>query len=457
VTRGPAPRRGLAALLAVLALLCALAPAEATPVAASAPAGASRELSPVDLIDLEVTYDTLLTQYYKNVAAQRIIDGAHVGIVAYLRERGIANPSVPALKASGKYAIDLHAPGREVGAAVQRYGNKIDPHELVYHAIAGEVAALNDPYTTFFTADQEKAFSKFLNPEAFGGIGIVMHVDAQSGKVLVDEAIEGGPAQKAGIQNGDALVAIDGVATAGQTAAALQQHLRGKTGSVVMISYVRGANQTPTAVRLVRAQVTPPDALGRMLPANVGYIVLRSYGANAAKELDAALRDLDRRGARAYVLDLRDNGGGYRDAAVSITSRFVPAGPVMIVAERSGKRSTIPTNGAAPERKPLAVLVNGNTASAAEITAGAVQDTQTGRLVGTRTFGKGLVQRMYPLPDGAALKVTIERYYTAHGRDIDRKGIAPDVNLEQPQGSVSGDPARDPQLARALQELGTVP
>jgi carboxyl-terminal processing protease len=439
-----APRCGAVALAALCLLLSNVAPLRA------------RELSPIDLVDLEVAYDTLTTMYYRRIDPQRLIDGARVGMVAYARGHGIADPYVPAHRAAGRYAHDLHVPGQQVAETLLRYPNRLDPHQLVYAAIAGEVAALNDPFTVFFTADQEAQFYHYLNPGSFGGIGVVLHPERATGRFLIEEVVPGGPAERAGLQPGDWIVAIDGVPTKDQPVDAIEQRLRGKVGTAVQVVYGRGEAGAAGSLQLVRANVTPPDAFARLLPNGIGYIKLTSYGANAAKELNQQLSRLDAQGARAYVLDLRENGGGYRDVAVAVTSKFVPRGPVVIVAARNGKRVTIESAGQT-ERKPLAVLVNGATASAAEITAGAIADAKTGVLVGTRTFGKGLVQQMVPLPDGAALKVTVERYYTAHGRDIDRKGIDPDVVVAQPEGSVAGDPQRDPQLARALTLLDATP
>jgi len=435
---------------------CAAAALAGALLVGGAPGGvrAERDLSPIDLVDLEVSYDTLTTQYYRHVDPQRLIDGARVGIVAYLRGCGIEDPSVPTLRANGRYAHDLHVAGQEVAQALVRYGTRIDPHELVYGAIDGEASALRDPYTVFFTADQERQFQKFLNPQSFGGIGVIIGVDRSSGRLSIDQVIPGGPGDKGGLLPGDWILAIDGVPVQGVATETLEGRLRGKAGTVVGLTYGRGTASSVT-VRLVRASVTPPDVFSRMLPGGIGYVQLTSYGSNAPGEMHAQLRRLESQDARAYVLDLRDNGGGYRDAAVAITSEFVPHGPIMVVQARNGKRTTTESVRARVVTKPLAVLVNGNTASGAEITAGAIQDLSAGLLVGTRTFGKGLVQAMYPLPDGAALKVTVERYYTARGRDIDRKGIDPDLTVEQPAGSVAGDPARDPQLASALGLLAT--
>ena len=201
---------------------------------------------------------------------------------------------------------------------------------------------------------------------------------------------------------------------------------------------------------IVRRVVTAPDATGRIVADGIGYVRLRSFGAQSAQQLDAVLAKLRAANARAYVLDLRANGGGYRDAAIAVASHFV-RGTVVTIQERTGKPAAFAAKAAtAPLGAPLAVLVDGDTASAAEIVAGAVQDDKAGTLVGTRTFGKGLVQETFALPDGGAIKLTTARYLTPAGRDIDKVGITPDVVVAQPAGAHPGEPGRDAQLDRAL-------
>ena len=207
---------------------------------------------------------------------------------------------------------------------------------------------------------------------------------------------------------------------------------------------------THAPVALVRRTIVPPDVTGRLLSNNVAYVRLRSFGAQSARQLSGVLRDLRAGGARAYVLDLRADGGGYRDDAVAVASHFV-RGTVVTIAERSGAPVTFAADVAtALIDAPLAVLVDGDTASAAEIVAGAIQDDRAGTLIGTKTFGKGLVQETFPLPDGGAIKLTTASYRTPGGRDIEGSGIVPDIVVAEPSDAHPGEPGRDPQLDRAL-------
>jgi carboxyl-terminal processing protease len=434
----------------------------ATAAGGTAPARADRAPSPevramkrlgiagiFQLAELDVSFDTLNAQYYRHVNDQRLLDGAHVGIAAYLRGRGVADPVLPLPRATGDYSHDLHALDRQVYEAISRYGNRVDLSPMIHEAIAGELVALGDPYTQFFSPAQYHAFTTFLRGRIVGGIGVVLL--AEDGHARVDRVFAGSPAQRAGVLAGDEVTAIDGVSLSGLAPSAVADRLHGDVGTAVRLSILRGGTALASPVAIVRAEIHVPDVDGRLLPGGVGYIRLGSYGEEAAKDLGDLVRGLASQGARAYVLDLRDDGGGYRHIAIAVTSKFVARGPIVTVQDRRGRRTTLVADGSAISPPvALVVLVNGNTASAAEITAAAIQDVGAGTLVGERTFGKGLVQQIFPLPDGAAMKITTERYVTASGRDIDRKGIAPDVAVDEPAGSLAGEPGRDPQLDRAL-------
>jgi carboxyl-terminal processing protease len=180
---------------------------------------------------------------------------------------------------------------------------------------------------------------------------------------------------------------------------------------------------------------------------------LRAFGPNAGPQVRAALERLRARGARAIVFDLRGNGGGYETSAVHVASAFVAHGTIVVTQTNHGHRVVTPADGLAPSPLPLAVLVDHDSASASELVTGAIADHHLGIVVGTRTFGKGLVQTMFPLPDGSALKVTTARYFTPDGRDIDRIGIEPNVVVDEPAGAVRGVPGNDPQLDAALHVL----
>jgi len=430
------------AFVAALALLPF--PSSAAPV--HVPARAS--LGALDVIALEICYTTVMARYYEPVAPAALLGGARTGIVAYLAGRGVANPAIPlASPHADRYRAESEI-DRDVALAVARYGTLVRTSDLVESTIAGELAALHDPYTVLFPPVAYKKFVTFLDGTLAAGIGAELDVDPQSHGVRVVDVFAGSPAEAAGLMAGDTITGIDGRAPPATTPAAVAAALRGVAGSAVRIEFSRGGEAHD--VTIVRRLVIAPDVTGRALGGDVGYIRLRTFGAQSAAQLDAVLVRLRAAGVRAYVLDLRANGGGYRDASIAVASHFV-RGTVVTTQERVGKPAAFGAQASTPTiDAPLAVLVDGDTASAAEIVAGAIQDDKAGTLVGTRTFGKGLVQETFALPDGGAIKMTTARYLTPAGRDIDRIGIVPDVVVDEPAGAHPGQPGHDPQLDRAL-------
>jgi len=406
-------------------------------------------LSGLDIIELEIAYSTLMARFYRPLSGAQLLGGARTGIASYLKGRGVADPALPIPPAKLDRWSAENEIVRDVALSVQRYGAHIETAGLIDATVSGELAATHDPYTVLFAPQAYKGFVKFLDGTKFGGIGVELAL-AGDKPVTIVRVFPDGPAQKAGVEEGDALATIDGKVTAGLSRDALSALLRGKAGSSVALGVIRNGAPLAAPLTIVRAPVSAPDVTGRILPGALGYVRLSSFGAEVGTQLTSVLSSLQAKGARAYVLDLRDNGGGYRDAAIAVASHFIAKGPIVATQERSGPRTTYSALQLTTIDAPLAVLVNGDTASAAEIVAGAIQDARAGTLVGERTFGKGLVQEAFALPDGAGMKLTVARYFTPSGRDIDRVGIVPDVVLAEPREARVGDPGNDPQLDRAI-------
>jgi carboxyl-terminal processing protease len=414
------------------------------------PALAATDVSLLHLVETEFGYATIADHYQHRIAPQRLLDGARVGLIAYLRSRGIANPQVGAIRARADGRGAVPAIERQIGLAIQRYGSRVTAIGLVYAAIRGEVAALNDPYSVFFTAADVKGFTAAIDGTAFGGIGVQLAFDDARKTWQADVVFPGSPAAKAGVLAGDTIIAVDGTNLTGLDDAHIQALIRGRIGTPARLSIVRNGAPLEPPLTVVRAAVTPPDVTQRLFPNGVGYVALRSFSQDAGKSVRSALLDLAKRGAKAYVFDLRGNGGGYESAAVHVASAFIASGPIVSDEGRGGKRKISLADGNAVPPLPLAVLVDHNSASGSELVAGAIQDRRAGTLVGTRTFGKGLAQEMFALPDGSAIKLTTARYYTAGGRFIDRTGLVPDIVVDEPAGSQPGVPGHDAQLDRAL-------
>jgi carboxyl-terminal processing protease len=290
-----------------------------------------------------------------------------------------------------------------------------------------------------------------LDGSDFGGTGIVIQEDDASHYIAVSDVVPDAPADKLGVQQDDLIIAIDGQSTKGWSIDRASGHLRGKEGTKVSITLQRDGKALPP-ITITRAKIHQLSVFDKMLPNNIGYVALTVFGRDTTTELTAALDRLQKKGARAYILDLRNNGGGYLNAAVGVSSKFISSGPIVSVESRGSNITTLEASDTAiTPPVPLAVLVNQFTASASEITSGAIQDSGVGTLVGTKTFGKGVVQTIYPLPDGSAVKITTARYLTPHNRDINHLGIDPDIVIAEPRTARFGDPKTDPQLRRAMQ------
>jgi len=308
------------------------------------------------------------------------------------------------------------------------------------------LGGLGDPYTTYLSPQEINGLDEQLRGGNFGGIGVFIQQD-QKTKAIVANPIDGNPAIKAGVRPGDVIVAVDGKLTMGQKIEDVEREIRGPIGTVVSLTLKR-RNAGAETVHVTRANIQVPSVVSKVED-NIEYIRLGDFGETSADEVRDALQSGKRHNVRGYILDLRFNGGGLLDSAVDISSLFIPQGTIVSTIDRAGDRDVRSANGHALDAKPLVLLVNRYTASASEITAGAIQDYGTGTLVGEKTFGKGVVQSLYRLPDKGALKITTARYVTPKGRDIQHKGIVPDVVVSQRVDLPIIDTPADKQLNAA--------
>jgi carboxyl-terminal processing protease len=409
---------------------------------------AAPAISAYDFIELEISYTTLLARYYKPLTPRELVDGARTGVAAELVARGI-DAELPLTPQHVEFSDGADLIDALVLRPLARYGAKLDGHALVTAAVSGELASLHDPYTVIFRPPAFKKFNAFLGNATFGGIGAVVTLDPKTQAATIERALPDSAAAKAGLTHGDEILAVDGknVSTLAN-GEDLMNALRGKVGTTIVLD-VRKVDGSNAHLTLTRAAVHDPEVHTARF-GDVAYISLSRFGDKSGSEVAEAVTDAQDDGAKAIVFDLRGNGGGYGDEATNVASVFVPSGPIFTTRERGVAPVVSNATGKAELHVPLAVLVDGDTASAAEIVTGAIQDDGIGKIVGTRTFGKGLVQSVYPLPDGSAIKMTTARYTTPKGRDIDRVGIEPDVVFPEPLGSLVGDPTTDPQLRAAL-------
>jgi carboxyl-terminal processing protease len=351
----------------------------------------------------------------------------------------------------------------------QSYVDAVDAESLIYDAINGMLAHL-DPHTTFLRPGEYEKLREDTAGE-FGGLGIEVGVDGEgeNAVVIVEDVHKDGPGAHAGLKAGDRITGIDGESTRGEPLEHAVRLMRGVPGTRVVLTVSRTGWSKARDIPLVRRQVRVPSVDADAIDSGdavVGVVGISSFQERTDHELGAAVGDL-RRQARergrpfgGLVLDLRDNPGGLLDEGVKVADRFLATGVIVSTVGRNAKnneRSLAHADGTEPDY-PVVVLVNGNTASASEIVAGALQDHHRAVVVGERSFGKGSVQTLFGLDDGAGLKLTIARYFTPSGRSIQDKGVVPDVVVRAtanvPLG-LRGGPrvAADPQLAAAIEQV----
>lgn len=329
------------------------------------------------------------------------------------------------------------------------YGEVPSDTVRTYGAIRGMLQTYNDPYTAFFEPPATQQQSQQLAGK-FGGIGSMVRREAD-GRIVLSPYPDR-PAAQAGVQEGDVLVKVnERVITPDMNFDVISQLLRGEVGTQVTIGVLRQTQALTFTI--TRAEIASPSVTWRVLSEapSIGYVAISIFAQPTRDELVRALDDLRAKGATRLILDLRDNGGGLLDSAVEVASQFLD-GLIVIEARRTGgdRDFKAAPRGAARDW-PLIVLVNGGTASASEIVAGAIQDWQRGKLVGDQTFGKGSVQNVMPLSDGSSLHVTVAQWLTPHRRQITGKGLTPDVMVGRTPDDVAA--GRDPQLAAAIAEL----
>lgn len=327
-----------------------------------------------------------------------------------------------------------------------QYLFEVTPDKLVDGAIKGVVESLDDPYSVYLDAKTYSALQDQIRG-SFGGIGVLVGVKEHY--LTVVKPFPNTPAAKAGIEAGDTIVAIGKQPAKDMDTETAVNLMRGPVGSTVDLTLTREGKKDPIEVTLTREEISVPTVEGRMLPDenNVGYVVISQFSENTGDEVVKTLEKLRKDGMEGLILDLRDNPGGELNSAIQIADQFLGKGPIVHIDYRIGSDHTFD---AEPDKlnMPLVVLVNGGSASASEILAGAIKDAKVGTLIGTKTFGKGVVQTVFPMDNGAGLKLTTARYLTPNKNDIHKKGIAPDVVLEQEQSA-----KEDQQMAKAIQMI----
>lgn len=307
------------------------------------------------------------------------------------------------------------------------YNDDCDEDDIRNAIYAGTLEGLGDPYSVYYTADEYKDMQISTSGKYYG-IGAALGQDAKTKEVTISKVYEGTPAEEAGLRDGDQIVKVNDTVSTSEELSDLVQKIRGEEGTTVHLKIYRTSTKKTFEVDVERKNVELPSITSKMLDGGIGYIQISEFQSKTEEQFKSALADLKKQGMKSLIVDVRSNPGGLITAAANILDQILPEGTVVYTEDKYGKREDY-TSDSKCLKCPIAILVNENSASASEIFAGAIKDYNYGTLIGTKTFGKGIVQTVFPLEDGDAVKITTAKYYTPKGNYIHGVGIEPDINL----------------------------
>lgn len=333
---------------------------------------------------------------------------------------------------------------------VYLHEEEVDEEALTEGIYQGYIAALNDPYSAYYTAEETKEMMESTSGE-YSGIGALMSQNRETGVITIANVYENSPAAEAGMKNEDILYKVEGEEVTGVDLSEVVTRVKGEEGTEVKMTLLRGADRQEIEITAVRRKLQTQTVSYEMKEGQIGYIRVSEFDEVTLEQFREAKAALESQGMASMLIDLRGNPGGNLSTVCDMLREILPEGLIVYTEERDGERTEYKCDGKTPWEKPLAVLINGASASASEIFAGAVQDYGIGQLVGTTTYGKGVVQQLFPMTDGTMVKLTIAEYFTPKGRNIDGTGIVPDVEIEYVYDETN--PEADNQMEKALELL----
>lgn len=355
-------------------------------------------------------------------------------------------------KANDKQEINAKIDVLE-GLIDKYYLEKVDKNAYPDGMYKGLMASLGDPYSVYYTKNEYNALME-SSSGVYCGIGALVTQDAKTGVITVVKPFVSGPAYKAGILPGDIIYKVDGKEVTGKDLTEVVSKMKGNEGSEVKVTIIRNNSSEPKEYTLKRKEIEVPTIEYEMLDNKIGYINVSEFDEVTADQFIKALKNLEDKGEKGLIIDLRNNPGGLLNIVTKMLKQILPKGLIVYTQDKYGEKEEFYSEGNNEFKKPLVVLINGNSASASEIFAGAVQDYGTGTLVGTTSFGKGIVQQIMRLTDGTAVKITVSKYYTPKGRNIHGTGIEPDVKIdlkEELKQKVVIEKSEDNQLQKAIE------
>ena len=346
--------------------------------------------------------------------------------------------------------LDYTSVERVYDSLKAKYDGKLDTNKLLDGIKAGLVTSAGDPYTVYMNAKDADSFNKQLNG-TFSGIGAELGQDNDK-NLLIVSPIAGFPAAKAGLRPQDIVVSINGKSTVGMTIEDAVSKIRGPKGTQVTLAIVRD-KKTSLTFKITRDNIKVPSVKHQILDGNIGYLAITQFSDDTSELAAQAAQEFKDKGVKGVIVDLRGDPGGLLDAAVNVSSLWLPKDATVLQEKRDGVivSTSYATGNNILQGVPTAVLIDAGSASASEITAGALKDNKVATLFGVKSFGKGSVQQIQQLPGGGELKVTIARWYRPNGQNIDKKGITPDTIIKLTDDNIKN--GQDPQKAAALSFL----
>ena len=333
----------------------------------------------------------------------------------------------------------------------ERYIGEIDDEAMLEGAIKGYVAGMGDEYAEYYTPEEMSSTLDEANGN-YVGIGIYMLVDKSAGQIIVSEPMEGSPAEEAGIKSGDIITKVDGEEITTENVSDMSNKIKGEEGTKVKLEILRD-NETLT-VDVERRRIVVSHINSRIVEENIGYIQITDFDGGTASEFKTKYDELKTKGIKSLIIDIRSNGGGIVDEAIGILDMLCEKGnTLLITVDKKEKEEITKSRREQQIDVPIVVLVNGHSASASEILAGALQDNGRAKLVGNKTYGKGVIQTLIQLSDGSGLKMTTEEYYTPNRNKINKVGITPDYEVDLPSDIEELTDENDTQLQKAIDLL----
>lgn len=334
------------------------------------------------------------------------------------------------------------------------YLDDVDKKEMEDAVCHGVLGGLGDKYAAYYNAEEYEDLTEKTSGN-YCGIGAYVSQNATTGVITVIQPLKGSPAQKVGLQSGDVISQVDGRDVTGEDLSAVVSWMKGEAGTRVRLTIIREGEKKALEFSITRAEIESETVSSEMLDDKIGYISVNAFEEVTKNQFRDALNKLEQQGEEGLIIDLRDNGGGLLSTAVDMLDRLLPEGVVVYTMDKRGEKQEYFSDNKESFDKPIAILVNGNSASASEVFSGAMQDYDKAVLVGTTTFGKGIVQSVFDLSDGTALKLTTSKYYTPKGRNIHDTGLEPDIEVElrEETRSLKNGMVIDNQVERAMKYL----